>query len=111
VAYVLHARNMHRTEGETTLREFRRLAAKHRGDGQKVGGSSFFRWVAASHRRSGRRFRAALVYLEAAIRYRQVGDLARAVGMLLGERIIALGRRSAPPIIAAEPPWLRSHTD
>jgi hypothetical protein len=108
VAYVLHAQNMHRADVQSVVVEFRRLAAKHGRNGQTFGGSQFFRWIATLHRRNGRRFRAALVYLEAAARYRQAGDLVRGLGILLGERVMALGKRPPPPpALPAEPPWIR----
>jgi hypothetical protein len=100
---------MHRADVDSVVVEFRRLAAKHGRNGQTFGGSLFFRWTATLHRRNGRRFRAALLYLEAAARYRQAGDLARGLGMLLGERVMAFGRRPAPPpALPAEPPWIRA---
>lgn len=110
VAYVLHAQNMHRADAESAVVEFRRLAAKHRRDGQTFGDSPFFRWIAALHRRNGRRFRAALIYLEAAARYRQAGDVLRGLGILLGERAMALASRpTPPPALPSEPPWIRAH--
>jgi glycosyltransferase involved in cell wall biosynthesis len=110
VAYVLHTQNMHRADVQSAIVEFRRLAAKHGRNGLTFGSSPFFRWIATSHRRNGRRFRAALVYLEAAARYRQAGDLVRGLGILLGERAMALGRRPPPPpAVPSEPPWIRRH--
>lgn len=110
VAYVLHAHNMHRAEADSILAEFRRLAAKNRGRGGSFGGPTFFHWVASSQRRSGRRLAAARTYLEAAARYRSVGDFARGVGVLLGEPAMALGRRPRPPVLTQVPPWVGRHT-
>ncbi len=102
VAYVKHRKSMHRVDADAILAELCRLSAKH---GRTIGGPRFFRWVANSHRSSGRRWPAARTYTAAALRYRSLGDLARAVGILLGERVMSVGRRPAPP--AAEPDWLR----
>jgi hypothetical protein len=101
---------MHRAEADSILAEFRRLAAKNRGRGRSFGGPTFFQWVASSQRRSGRRLAAARTYLEAAARYRSVVDLARGVGVLLGEPAMALGRRPRPPVLTQVPPWVGRHT-
>ena len=82
------------------MAEFRHLAAKHRSVGRRVGGPSFFRWVAASQRHSGRRVQAARTYLQSALRYGSAGDLARGVGVLLGERAMALGQRPTRTVVA-----------
>jgi len=106
VAYVLHAENMHRAQAESIMAEFRYLAAKHRRYGRQVGGPTLFQWVAGSQRRSGRRGHAARTYLESAARYRKPGDLARGVGVLLGERAMALGRHQTAPPLERVPTWV-----
>jgi glycosyltransferase involved in cell wall biosynthesis len=107
VAYTVHAANMHRTNVDPTLADFRRLAVKHGQRGQPFGGSPFFRWVATSYRRAGRRIPASRTYLEAAVRYRTAGDLMRALAVLLGERAMTLrSRPSAAPVTPPEPAWL-----
>ena len=111
VAYVLHPQNMHRVEADSTMAEFRHLAAKHRSAGRRVGGPSFFRWVAASQRRSGRRVQAARTYLESALRYGSAGDLARGVGVLLGERAMALGQRPTSNALTDIPNWVSRQMD
>jgi glycosyltransferase involved in cell wall biosynthesis len=111
VAYVLHAENMHRAHADSIMAEFRYLVAKHRRHGREVGGPALFQWVAGSQRRSGRRRHAARTYLESAARYRSAGDLARGVGVLLGERAMELGRRPTPPPLTRVPAWVSRFWD
>jgi len=64
------------------------------------------RWLASGPRRAGRRFQAARVYWDGAVAHRNFGNLVRAGGMLLGERIMRVGRSLLGPDRTFEPDWL-----
>jgi hypothetical protein len=109
VAYAVHDDNMS-LDIPRLLHEFRRLARRHseacRRHGIRFGDPDFPRWIAHLYRRQGRRLRAAEWYLRSA---RVPGwrlDALRAVGVLLGERFMQLGRQPpvAPSVTA--PAWV-----
>jgi glycosyltransferase involved in cell wall biosynthesis len=108
VGYVWHGDNMHTVRLNGIESEFARFRGKHAAAGLRLGSPSQSRWVAGSYREAGDRARAAAAYLRGAIRYRSLPDLARAGGVLLGERAMRLAsgsrrqRRPAGP----EPAWL-----
>lgn len=107
VGYLHHGANMHYERLASVEPEFVRLREKHRGQGLRLGGVSQSRWVAGGYRESGDRLRAARAYFLGAVRYRSAPDLARAIGVLMGERAIRLAvslRRGKP--LAKEPAWL-----
>jgi len=117
VAYHRHGCTM-LTQGEVDLLdELDRLNAKYQPlreeFGVRLDRRSLHRYFARGHRRGGQRRHAARMYLRAARRDRSPGDLARAAGVVLGERALktaghVLGRR--PASVQHEPPgtpsWL-----
>jgi GT2 family glycosyltransferase len=117
VAYSEHSSNMHiiaigdaRRELRHMTRTHRRLLRTHR---TRLGSAELSRWLLGRYRGSGRRVDSAREYARVGLRQRSPRDLGRAVGMLLGERALAAGRRifgAAPaeppaPIVEA-PAWL-----
>jgi glycosyltransferase involved in cell wall biosynthesis len=110
VAYMLHARAMH-LDGDGLLAELAVLQRKHGWD-LRVPGDMLPSFVAEAYRASGRRLRAARWYLRAFRTQRTRRDLGRAVGMLLGERLIELsGLRQRTPIDPSVGTWLERVRD
>jgi glycosyltransferase involved in cell wall biosynthesis len=110
VAYMRHAGSMH-LDADRLLRELRQLQAKHGWaagrDRHRLPGETLPLYVAASYRASGRRLRAASWYLRSFRARRNRRDLARAAGMLLGERVIALSGLEQPAAVdSAVGGWL-----
>jgi len=102
---VMHLRSAHRVLGDV-----RRLHQKYRSEYEVLGrgfdGEGFLVWIAHQHRATGRPLHAAWIYLVAALRYRPISNLARAAGVLSGDRGIAtarrlLGRASDPDVGAS----------
>lgn len=119
VGCVGHQESMLLTDRRDVFKEFDYLVKKHREAAQDVGvafdQALFSRWVAGGHVRAGRRLPAVRVLLRGAWRARNVGNLVRALGALLGEPAMGLGRRliSAVPgrmpsgeRTGVEPDWL-----
>jgi hypothetical protein len=108
VGYVWHGENMHNVRLNGIEAEFSRFRGKHAAEGRRLGSPSQSRWVAGSYREAGDRARAAVAYLRGALRYRSLPDVARAGGVLLGERAMELAsgsRRQRAPT-GPEPAWL-----
>lgn len=109
VAYALHDDNMSSCVPRL-LSEFTRLAERHaaacRQHGIQFGDSSFARWIAQLYRDEGTRTRAAAWYLRSARTRGCRLDAVRAVGVLLGERFIRLGRRPRVGKDVPPPAWL-----
>lgn len=108
VAYAAHNENMS-LDLPRLLSEFKLLAARYAEpclrSGVRFGGPGFAHWIAELHRRQGHRGSAAAWYLRSArVRGRRL-DLLRAVGMLAGERVMRLGRRTIVPA-QTRPGWL-----
>jgi glycosyltransferase involved in cell wall biosynthesis len=99
VGYMLHPGNMH-LDADRLLDELAVMQVKHGwGRGLLQPGDMLPAYVAAAYRAGGRRFRAARWYLRS---FRVQGtprDLGRAVGMLLGERLITLLRLRQPTTV------------
>lgn len=106
VGYLWHDRNMHLADLAGVDREFLRFRAKHLAQGLRLGSPSQSRWVAGSHREGGQRLRAAAAYLRGAVRYRSLPDVARAGGVLLGERAMKVAGGPRHLITKPEPEWL-----
>jgi glycosyltransferase involved in cell wall biosynthesis len=113
VAYRMHRANMASLHQDQVIEELERLAAKHsavaREEGVVVDRVRQTRWIAWAQRREGRRLAAAGLYLRGALRYRSAGNLVRAVGALLGERALTLGRATRPAqsaLAKADLSWL-----
>jgi len=107
VGYTKHEDNMH-LAAATALRELPTLDARYRRNGAGPTLTQHCsRWIATCYRTAGNRRQAARWYLRSFRHERRVRDLARAAGMLVGERAIELSRlrrsSSVPPGIA---PWL-----
>ncbi len=100
IAYTRHANNMHLESTLQMVSEFNALRVKHAALGERLGvqfgNIEWSRWIASSHRRAGRRYRAAAAYFETGVRYRASRELARAAGVLLGERALRVGARLRP---------------
>jgi hypothetical protein len=109
VAYVLHGRNMVLAEPSAVLRELEALERKHaqarESHGVELDRLALHRWIAWGHRRAGRRLQAARAYLSGAVSERRPGEIARAVGALLGERAMAAVAGSRTQGLE-EPAWL-----
>jgi hypothetical protein len=107
VAYMLHARAMH-LDGDALLDELAVLQRKHGWERDlRMPGDMLPSFVAEAYRAGGRRLRAAWWYLRAFRTQRTPRDLGRAVGMLLGERMIALsGLRERIEIDPSVGTWL-----
>jgi hypothetical protein len=106
VGYLWHSRNMHLVELGGVNSEFLRFRDKHLALGLRLGGPSQSRWIAGSHREAGQRLRAAVAYLRGAVRYRSLPDVARAGGVLLGERAMQMAGGPGRLITRPEPEWL-----
>jgi GT2 family glycosyltransferase len=90
VGYMRHPGNMH-LDADRFLEELAFMQRKHGWHTRRpLAGDMLPSFVAEAYRASGRRVRAARWYLRAFRVQRTRRDLARAVGVLLGERIIEL---------------------
>jgi glycosyltransferase involved in cell wall biosynthesis len=112
LGYVVHGAGMHLRDTRAIRSELAIIRRAHPGD-PEIGGLGFWQWFASSQRRVGDRLGAARAHAHMGVRFHRRRDLARAVGLLFGERAMRLGSRSlniAPPPV---PPWLaelaRSH--
>jgi hypothetical protein len=107
VAYMLHAGALH-LDGDGLLAELAVLQRKHGWERDlRMPGDMLPSFVAEAYRAGGRRLRAARWYLRAFRTQRTPRDLGRAVGMLLGERMIALsGLRERIEIDRSVGTWL-----
>jgi glycosyltransferase involved in cell wall biosynthesis len=106
VGYLWHNSNMHLVDLDGVNSEFLRFRDKHLALGLRLGGPSQSRWIAGSHREAGQRLRAAVAYLRGAVRYRSLPDVARAGGVLLGERAMKMAGGPGRLITRPEPEWL-----
>jgi hypothetical protein len=112
VAYRLHSQNAHSADPYGFLVDVERMTAKHRSTGFRPDRIEISRWIAGGPRRAGRRRAAMRYYLDGAVRYRSPGNLVRAVGLLGGESLMALGSKSRRQISAnpaAAPAWLEEY--
>jgi glycosyltransferase involved in cell wall biosynthesis len=109
VAYALHDDNMSLNIPQL-LSEFTRLAERHaaacRRHGIRFGDPGFPRWIARLYRDEGRRGLAAAWYLRSARIPGWRLDALRAVGVLLGERVMRLAGRPRPAKDVLAPPWV-----
>jgi glycosyltransferase involved in cell wall biosynthesis len=109
VAYAAHADNMS-LDLPRLLNDFNRLSLRYvslcEQEGIRFGEPGFSRWMAQLHRRQGRRRSAAAWYLRSARVSGRRLDVMRALGVLLGENAMRLGRRdpAVPPVIPSG--WL-----
>ena len=108
VGYVDHPGGLHRRAAEH-LSEFRALQAKHSRVGVELDGVILSRWVAGIQRREGDRHAALRTYLKSTIHDRNPGNIARAAGLLVGERVMSMGRRSSRSDNPSEPGWLAEY--
>ena len=110
VAYVTHAGNMSVVDADRFSREFDYLARKfqepRKAEGVEIDGVKFTRWLAGGYRRGGRPRDAIRTYMQGAVRYRNAGNVVRAIGTGLGEAAMRFGKgpRDAEPF--DEPEWL-----
>jgi glycosyltransferase involved in cell wall biosynthesis len=107
VGYMRHPGNMH-LDADRFLDELAVLERKH-GWGRDLArpGDILPAYVASAYRASGRRLRAARWYLRAFRVQRTRRDLGRAVGVLFGERLIALsGLRERTTVDPSLGRWL-----
>jgi glycosyltransferase involved in cell wall biosynthesis len=107
VGYMLHPGNMHR-DGDRLLDELALMQRKHGWErGLALPGDMLPSFVAEAYRASGRRVRAARWYVRAFRVHRTGRDLGRAVGVLLGERLIELsGLRERTSVDPSLGRWL-----
>ncbi len=120
VAYRVHRGNMRLRPEAKVFEEIERLAGKHAElaarEGIRIDRAGYTRWIASIKRREGKRAAAAAIYLQGAVRYRDPGNVPRALGALLGERAMRLGRavarvpdRSADSPANADVSWLERY--
>ena len=107
VGYVRHAGGLTARTPEAVRANLQRLEDKHRDLGLRADQRLYTRWIAGGQRRARHPLLAARTYLGGAVRHRSPGDLARAVGVLLGERAMRAGSHRPPP--PAEPTWLADY--
>jgi glycosyltransferase involved in cell wall biosynthesis len=112
VAYVFHDRNMHALQSDIGA-EFRHLSTKHWGIRKRRPSPDVLaaRWRAFAYRRTHRRDLAAREYLRSAWRDRSSGQLLRAGGALLGERVMRWGVPGRRIRSVSAPLWLRLYQD
>jgi glycosyltransferase involved in cell wall biosynthesis len=103
--YVVHGAGMHLRDLTAIRAELRLIQSAHPGK-PKVGGLGFWEWFASSQRRIGARFGATRSHAYIGLRFGRPRDLARAVGLVFGERAMRLGRRPASPPPPPVPAWL-----
>jgi glycosyltransferase involved in cell wall biosynthesis len=110
VGYLRHPGNMSVVDADVFLRELDHIEARYaderRARGVEVDGVGFSRWLAGGYRRSGNRTAAARAYLHGARRHRNAGNLVRAAGVLLGERVMNRLSPYRPERLPHEPGWL-----
>ena len=106
--YVVHEGSMHRNDMDRVWREFRILKAKHRLPGEKMGGHDFRVWMAGTYRGQGDRIGAARAHASIGWHDRRPKELARAVGLLFGERAMraVAGPRPPKPPGPPTPEWV-----
>ena len=121
VAYVEHRGSILLAEGwEIGALDY--LASKHERLARQLGvrfdRRGYAEWVARGDRRAGRRLRASRLYLRDAVAHGSPRSLARALGVLLGERSMRsmsrlVGRSgrgpSAEPVTIEAPAWLERY--
>ena len=110
VAWVIHDANMHLVDRGPNP-DFDELAARHPRDPATRRRAEIFeaKWRAYGHRRAGERLAAAREYLAAALAHRSPGMLARGVGVLAGERVMALAGSGAELPTPADVAWLDAY--
>ena len=112
VAYAAHDENMS-LDLPRLLEEFNRLSDRYsavcRQKGLRFGDPGFPRWMAQLHRRQGRRGRAAAWYLRSSRVPGRRDDAVRALGVLLGERVMGLAARRPQAPRTVPPGWLDAH--
>lgn len=110
VGYLFHPFNMSSAHLVEHFDEFERLEERYRAErdehGVRIDGVSYSRWLAGGLRRSGNRRDAARAYTYGAIRYRSPGNFVRLGGLLLGERMMRLGRAASGEDLGSRPEWL-----
>jgi len=94
VAHTEHAENMFARDKPDALTEFDYFVDKHRPRMPTDVGHRhrFVQWLADEQFRSGHPLRASRLYLHVAVRTRSLGNLASAIGALLGRRGMELTR-------------------
>jgi glycosyltransferase involved in cell wall biosynthesis len=108
-AYAMHGDNLSMTETERARESLRLMREKHHEASKEAGvvlGELWLsRYTALAARREGRRIYAARTLLAGALRTGRPGNVARAVGVLLGESFMRAGQRASAGRPAA-PAWL-----
>jgi glycosyltransferase involved in cell wall biosynthesis len=103
-AYLTHPTNMH-LDAPAAMEEFGRLRSKHaalaKSLGVKLGDDRWWGWIAGSLRRSGHRFKGAALFLWLGLRFARPHLIARAAGMLAGDRLSDRARSLRPAAGAA----------
>jgi glycosyltransferase involved in cell wall biosynthesis len=105
LGYVVHSDGMHQRNAKAVSTELRVMREAHPGK-PKIGGLGFLQWLASTQRRVGDRLGAARTHATMGLRYRRKRDLGRAIGLLIGERAMRLGRRPAHEETIPLPAWL-----
>jgi glycosyltransferase involved in cell wall biosynthesis len=106
VGYTRHGDNMHLVDVAAAGPELRYMARKHADLARQLrvpfGVRSYLKWASLTHRKAGRRLPAAAAYVRLGVLMRQPSDVARGIGMVLGERVMRLGQRPPEPTVAPE---------
>jgi glycosyltransferase involved in cell wall biosynthesis len=109
VAYLDAPTGTHRRADEQLV-DFQQLARKHGRSGLKLDGVTISRWVAGLHRQDGDRRAAARAYLWGAYHFHNAGNIVRALGLVFGERAMAVGsRHGGSRVTLPEPAWLADY--
>jgi glycosyltransferase involved in cell wall biosynthesis len=113
VGYLSHSGNMLTADSTGVMGEFEYVAAKHRAAasaaGCKPNRALFLRFIAFGELRAGWRGRAARTYLRGGPGGWRLGNVALALGALLGERAMRAGYRISDHAAPADPRWLAEH--
>lgn len=110
VGYLRHPANMSVVDADVFTRELEYMESKFATErdarGISVDVVNFSRWLAGGYRRRGNRVSAARAYLRAARRRRNLGNVVRATGLLLGERAMSRFTTYRPERLDHPPAWL-----
>jgi hypothetical protein len=110
IGYLRHPGAMSVVDAGVFVRELDQIEARFAGErrarGVEIDGVGFSRGLAGGYRRGGKRAAAARAYLHGARRHRNLGNVVRAAGLLLGERAMSRLSPYRSEQLAREPDWL-----
>jgi hypothetical protein len=110
VGYVEHEAGMHVQHAVTALRELPLIAGKRRAaSGAPLAPESeqwLLLWVASGQHRAGHRLLATRTYLQAAVAFRSLGALRRALASPFSDRLVVADGLAPLRPLPSKPPWL-----